>query len=361
MSTLVIGEGTLGELGSRMRELGLAGRAFVISDERVYPLYGEAVRQSLQQAGFDSAAYQLPCGEASKSLSTTWVLYDWLVEQRAERRDIVIALGGGVVGDIAGFVAATFLRGMPFIQVPTTILAQIDSAIGGKVGVDHPRGKNLIGAFYPACLILGDTAVLRTLPRREIAAGWAEAIKCAMILDAELLDLLEANADKLCDLTSPLLSPIIERCARHKVEVVAQDERETGLRMILNYGHTIGHALEAALDYQVLLHGEAVSIGMAGAAAISVAVGLLEPAAAERQNQILESFGLPIRLPSIDRPLSVETVLERMSRDKKTRGARNQWILLDRIGHARIESNVPVELVERILRSLLAPSPAADH
>lgn len=353
MSVLAYGRGMLGQLGAKMREVGLSGRAFVISNDRVFPLFGAAAVSGLRSAGYAVESYQLPDGELTKSLAAASALYDWLVEQRAERIDAIVALGGGVVGDVAGFVAATFLRGMPLVQVPTTVLAQIDSAIGGKVGVNHPKGKNLIGAFHPARLIVGDTDTLRSLTPRLLADGWAEAIKCALILDAELLDVLEAHAAGLCDLSSPLVPDVIERCAQHKVRVVTEDEREAGLRMILNYGHTIGQGLEAALKYEALLHGEAVSIGMVGAAAIAVERGWLEPALLRRQNEVLTRFGLPIRLPSDAPSPSVETVLERMTRDKKSRGAALRWVLLDRVGHARIESGVPEELVRDTVAALL--------
>ncbi len=358
MSKLVIGRGILGQLGEQMREVGLHGRAFLVSNERVFPLYGEAALAGLRAGGYEVAVYQLPDGEPTKSLASCSTLYDWLADHRAERIDAVVALGGGVVGDVAGFAAATFLRGMPLVQVPTTVLAQIDSSIGGKVGVNHPKGKNLIGAFHPARLIVGDVDTLRTLSHRELADGWAEGIKCAMILDAELLDVLEKHVAGLtdpdsADFRSDLLVAVINRCARHKVRIVAEDEREAGLRMILNYGHTIGHGLEAALDYEGLLHGEAVSIGMVGAAALSVALGLLDPTVARRQNALLAAFGLPTRCPPDLPRLTVDDVLDQMTRDKKARGARLTWILLDRLGHARIESGVPLSLVRETVAGLL--------
>lgn len=360
MDVLAIGPGLLRQLGTKMREVGLTGRAFVISNQRVFPRYGPTALESLQAAGYSAAAYQLPDGEGTKSLTTASELYDWLVEQRAERIDAIVALGGGVIGDLAGFVAATFLRGMPLVQVPTTVLAQIDSSIGGKVGVNHPKGKNLIGAFHPARLILSDTETLRSLDRRLLADGWAEAIKCAMILDAELLDLLEENAEDLLTGSSPRLPSLIERCAQHKVRIVAEDERESGLRMILNYGHTIGQALEAALNYEVLLHGEAVSLGMVGVASLAVRLGLLDREAADRQNRVLARFGLPCRFPDPAQAPPVETVLERMTRDKKSRGAEIRWILVDRIGHARIERGVPIALVHEVVAELLGmPSTAS--
>jgi shikimate kinase/3-dehydroquinate synthase len=359
VSVLAIGRGLLAQLGSRMREVGLKGRAFLISDDRVFPLYGAVAEQGLRASGFEVASHQLRDGEPTKSLRTTHELYDWLVDRRAERIDTVVALGGGVVWDVAGFVAATFLRGMPLVQVPTTVLAQIDSSIGGKVGVNHPKGKNLIGAFHPARLIVVDVETLRSLSRRLLADGWAEAIKCALILDAELLDRLEQHAESLCDPDSPefrsdILPTLVERCARHKIWVVEQDEREASLRMILNYGHTIGQGLEAALNYEGLLHGEAVSIGMAGAAAIAAELELLDPVAVQRQNAAIRRFGLPTRLPAVFPRPSVDAVLDGIAHDKKSRGARINWILLDRLGHARIEAGVPADLVRRTVATLLS-------
>jgi 3-dehydroquinate synthase len=342
-----------------MREAGLAGRAFVVSDDMVFPAYGERVVAGLSAGGYDVVSFQLPAGEPTKSLQSAHLLYDWLIEARAERNDPIVALGGGVIGDTAGFVAATYLRGVPLVQVPTTVLAQIDSSIGGKVAVNHPQGKNLIGAFHAARLIVSDVSTLETLSPRLLSDGWAEAVKCAMIIDAELLDVLEAHAEGLCDpksaeFRSSLLVEVIERCAYHKVRVVEQDEREANLRMILNYGHTIGQGLEAALNYEVLLHGEAVSIGMTGAARLSVARGLLDPAVAARQTAVLTRFGLPTRYPAEAPAPNPDAVLDRMTHDKKARAAQLRWVLLDRLGHARIESGVPVDHVRETVADLLA-------
>jgi 3-dehydroquinate synthase len=355
-SELAIGPGLLARLGASLREVGLRGKVFLVSDDRVFPLHGETALSGLRDAGFQAHVFLLKNGEPSKELASAGALWDWLARERAERIDAIVALGGGVVGDVAGFVAATYLRGIPLVQAPTTVLAQVDSSIGGKVAINHPVGKNLIGAFYPARLIVSDTRALVSLPRRELASGWAEAIKTAMILDAELLDVLDRHAAQLLDLPNAdleLVGRIVERCARHKVRVVEEDERETGLRMILNYGHTIGHAMEAALHYETLLHGEAVSIGMAGAAAISVAMGRLDPAAADRQNAVLQRYGLPIRFPADAPAPSVDEVVDRMASDKKARSSRLNWILLDQIGHATIDASVPPELVRDVVGQLL--------
>lgn len=355
MSQLVTGRRAIADLGQHMRGVGLNGRAFVVSDERVFPLHGPAVLAAIKKSGYAADSIVLPAGETTKSLPMAERVYDWLVERRAERMDTIVALGGGVVGDLAGFVAATYLRGMPLVNVPTTLLGQIDSAIGGKVAVNHSRGKNLIGAFYPARLIVDDPAVLDTLPQREITAGWAEAVKCALILDGELLDILEENAEGLVNLSSRLVGDVIERCAQHKVRIVEQDEREAGLRMILNYGHTIGHALEAALNYDVLLHGEAVSIGMTGAAAIAARCGILSPTIVERQRRVLELFGLPVHFPTGgSRQPTVDSVVAAMSLDKKSQGAVVRWVLLEGVGRTRIEPNVPLATVREVVAELVA-------
>ena len=347
-----------------MRDVGLLGRAFVVSDPKIFAQYGVAAVEGMRRAEVEVESIQLPDGETTKSLASARILYDWLADNKAERIDSVVALGGGVVGDVAGFTAATFLRGMPLVQVPTTVLAQIDSSIGGKVGVNHPKGKNLIGAFHPARLIVADVETLRTLSPRLLSDGWAEAIKCAMILDARLLDLLDDNADELCDpessgFKSDLLVQVIQRCAQHKVAVVREDEREANLRMILNYGHTIAQGLEAALHYDWLLHGEAVSIGMVGAAVISAVSGFLDRGAAARQLDVLRHFHLPTCLPSTIPKPSVDEVLDRMAQDKKSRGSRINWVLLDRIGHARIESAVSPDLVRATLERLIDGSELA--
>ena len=293
--------GALPDLGRRLAQAGLGGRAFLIADANVHERWGAAAEEALRSAGFGVAVYTVPAGEASKSLETASAIYDWLVAQRAERGEAIVALGGGMVCDLAGFVAATFARGLPLVHVPTCLLAMVDAAVGGKVAVDHPQAKNLIGAFYQPRLVLADVSVLQTLPPRELTAGWAEVIKHALILDEELLRLLEENAEDAQCLNPEVAERVIARSVALKAAVVSEDEREeTGRRTILNYGHTIGHGLEAAAGYAGLLHGEAVAVGMSGAARIAVRLGMLPPEVAQRQDALLARFGLPLRAPGVD-------------------------------------------------------------
>lgn len=338
--------GGLPGLGRRLREAGLAGAAWLVSDDNVFPRHGQAALASLLEAGFESDACVIPAGEAHKTLATAQIVYDWLVERRAERGHAIVALGGGVVGDLAGFVAATYLRGMALVQVPTTLLAMADAAIGGKVAVDHPQGKNLIGAFYQPRLVLEDVATLATLPRRELIAGLAETIKHGFIRDPGLLDVLERRGDALLALEPEATLEIVRRSAAVKGAVVAEDEREAGLRAILNYGHTIGHALEAAAGYTGFLHGEAVAAGMMAAARIGVEMGVSPVWLPERQAALLQRFGLPLRLSGVDRARALASI----SLDKKVAARAVRWVLLADLGRPVIRDDVPPALVERAVR-----------
>jgi 3-dehydroquinate synthase len=263
---------------------------------------------------------------------------------------VVVAFGGGVVGDLVGFVAATLLRGVRFAQIPTTVLSQVDSSVGGKVGFDHARGKNLIGAFHQPSLVLADLDVLKTLPPREIAAGWAEVVKIAVVQDAALFEDLEASADQLRALTLTPTQRAIRRSIELKARLVEQDERDTtGLRAILNYGHTIGHALEAATGYETLLHGEGVAIGMAAAAHIAGAIGLHPTEAIARQGKLLDRLGLPATCASAERA----DILAAMTLDKKRSGSRTTWILPAGLGNVRVTSDVPDEIVDEAIDLIL--------
>jgi 3-dehydroquinate synthase len=349
---IYVGWGELDRLPQRLDQARITpGPATVISDERVASLYGPRVLQRLAEGGFQAELASVPAGEASKTLENASRLYDRLVARRAERGHLILALGGGMVGDLAGFVAATFLRGLPLVQLPTSLLAMVDAAIGGKVAVNRPQAKNLVGAFYQPRLVLADVQALTTLPRREFVEGWAETIKHALIHDPVLLEDLEEQAGRLLALDPEPAAAIIRRSAAIKAAVVSQDERETALRMVLNYGHTVGHGLEAATGYGRYLHGEAVSVGIVAAGRIGVAAGVTPAALAQRQEALLTRYGLPTRAPGVDS----QRVLEAMALDKKVRGGGLRWVLLQEVGRPVIRSDIPLETVTQTLDELLRP------
>jgi 3-dehydroquinate synthase len=343
-----VGWGLLGKLGDKMKQAGLSGTVTIISDTDVFSIYGQRVGSVLQNAGLVVNSLVVPPGETSKSIDSATKVYDFLVEHRVERHDILVALGGGMVGDLAGFVAATFLRGIPWIQVPTSLVAMVDASIGGKVAVNHPQGKNLIGAFYQPSFVLADVQTLTSLPQRELSSGWAEVIKHGLILDKGYFGFLEANVDKLIKLEPNITAQAIARSAAIKAQVVSEDEKERGRRTILNYGHTIAHGLEAATRYSRFLHGEAVSIGMMGAAKLSQRLNLLPMGMVERQQALLGRFGLPISFSKLD----LAEVTRAMELDKKMRGKAIRWVLLSGIGEAIIRSDVPQHEVEAVLQEL---------
>jgi 3-dehydroquinate synthase len=342
--------GALEDLGRLMRQAGLDGVASVIADETTARLHGAAGLASLRAAGFEPDIYAIPPGEPSKSLDTMRGVYDWLVDRRAERGSPVVALGGGVAGDLAGFAAATYLRGVPFVQAPTTLLAMVDASVGGKTGVDHARGKNLIGAFYPPRLVVADTSLLATLPPRALRDGFAEAIKHALIRDPALLDALEREADALLKLDPQRITELVERNVAIKAAVVSEDEREGGLRMILNYGHTTAHAIEAVTGYGRVMHGEADSAGMMVAAEIGRRHGVTPAHVGERQARVFARYGLPLRIPGTD----VDRVMEAMAHDKKVSGRRLRWILLEDVGRPVVRDDVPPDLVRDVLQEFLS-------
>jgi 3-dehydroquinate synthase len=344
-----VGWGLLDELGKRMRQAGLGDFANMVSDEEVYLRYGARASESLEQAGFCVESFAVAPGEGTKTIDTAREIYDWLVERRTERGHAIVALGGGMVGDLAGFVAATFLRGLPLVQVPTTLVAMADSAIGGKVAVNLPEAKNLIGAFYQPRLVVADISTLSTLPRRELASGWAEVIKHALMLDPALLEFLEANAARLVNLDMEATTEAVKRSATLKAGVVSEDEKERGRRMILNYGHTIAHGLEAASGYERFFHGEAVAIGMMGSAMLSHKLGLLPQEIVKRQKAIIQRFGLPTTCSGVDRA----EVLKAMELDKKVREGTVRWVLLAGVGKPMLRDDVPIAHVVSVLEELL--------
>ena len=344
-SQAIIEWGGLHHLPLTLRSYELQPRLFIVTDSEVGALYAQPLQEVLKDAGFVPHIFTIPAGESSKSFGCFQQIIDWLVEQKAEAKEAIIALGGGVVGDLTGFVASCYLRGVPLIQVPTTLLAQVDSAIGGKTGINHPLGKNLIGAFYQPKLIYVDPALLLTLPERVYREGWAEIVKYAIIMDADLFSILEQNIAAWQARDAGLLTAVVGRCIRMKMEVVQRDERDSGLRNILNYGHTFGHALEAITDYGTWLHGEAVAIGMQVASRIAVASGLLSPEEAQRQTRLLRAFGLPIRCSGVD----IEAIMNAMQRDKKVRAGRTRWVLANQIGHVEVYSDIDAPVVRNAI------------
>jgi shikimate kinase/3-dehydroquinate synthase len=341
--------GLLDHLGQLLHQAGLGGNIFVISDDIVKALHGDQADRSLRESGFETRSFVVPAGEATKILETAATIYDWLVENHAERRDIVLALGGGMVGDLAGFAAATFLRGMPLVQVPTTLVAMVDASIGGKTAVNHPKAKNLIGSFYQPCLVAEDVQTLTTLPSRELTSGWAEVIKHALILDAEEIKFLESNAHELKELEPQIITRAIRCSAAIKARIVGEDEKERGRRTLLNYGHTIAHGLEAATGYERFLHGEAVAIGMMAAANISHRLGLLSSEEVETQRALLEEFDLPTQCHDVDS----RAVITAMELDKKVSSKTIRWVLLTGLGEAAIRADVPPKTVQEIVGELL--------
>ena len=342
------GWGILDELGERAACTVSPATAYVVTDQGAYR-HAKRAQTSMEAAGIVTHIFVLPPGEQTKTLRSAGHLYDWLAGLRAERGHLLVAVGGGVVGDLAGFVAATYARGMRLAQVPTTVLAMMDSAIGGKTAVDLPQGKNLVGAFYQPRFVLEDARTLASLPRREAAAGWAEAVKHGLILDEELLRFLEDHAGRILDLDEEAATEAIRRSAAVKARVVSKDEEETlGLRVLLNYGHTVGHAVEAASGYGRYLHGEAVAVGMAAAAFIAGEMGMLSPEDVSRQRAVIDRYGLPAAVEGVDQT----AVRAAMRMDKKTSRGVIRWVLLERIGRATTRRDVPDALVDAALDSV---------
>ncbi len=329
--TVLVGQGLLASLGSRCCDLGLGQQCAVISDATVASRFGSQVIDSLARAGLDPVLVAIAPGEKSKRLPVVESCLDRLAKHRLERSSFIVALGGGVTGDLAGFVAATYLRGVDLVQVPTTLLAQVDSSVGGKVGVNLRAGKNLVGAFLQPRLVLCDLDTLATLPDREFRAGLAEVIKCGIIYDAALFSRLERDLPRILRREATVLGPVVARCCAIKAEVVSQDEKESGLRAILNYGHTIGHALEAITAYGHYLHGEAISLGQIAASDLSCRLAGLSRGEADRICALFEAAGLPVRVRLT--PRQREQLFAAMRLDKKVRAGAIRFVLARRLGN----------------------------
>lgn len=339
-----IGSGLLMQTGHRLKESGFADKLVIVTTPTVKRLYGDALKQHLTGEGFRTIILPVPEGEEYKSLETAGKLYNELNNFHAERVTPLIALGGGVIGDLAGFVAATYLRGVPLVQIPTTLLAQVDSSIGGKVAVNYGQLKNKVGAFYQPRLVISDIATLRSLTPREISDGLAEIIKYAVIKDKGFFAYLERNMGRIRALDTQALEEIVFQSAKVKAEVVEKDERDSGIRNILNYGHTIGHAIESASDFKVA-HGGAVAIGMLAAARISNKLGIFDKSELDRLEGVVERAGLPMESPN----LQVEKIIQAMKHDKKILKGKIRFILPKSIGEVFITDEVSPSLVEEVL------------
>ena len=344
-----VAPGALGTVGAELAKLRVGRKAVLVSDPAVTRLHGEPVATSLRAAGFDVIGISIPEGEAAKRLETAREMWDRLLDAGCDRTATVVALGGGAVGDLAGFVAATYMRGMNFVQVPTTLLAQVDASIGGKTAIDHPRAKNLIGAFHQPRLVIVDPVVLTTLSEREFRSGLAEVIKHGIVLDASYFENLEANVPALLGRNLTTLEWVVAGSCRLKARVVERDEQEAELRWVLNYGHTVGHALEAATGFQRWAHGEAVSLGIAAEARLAERLGISSSAATKRQLSLLAAVGLPVAGIQVE----PAAVVEALSRDKKSRDGRLSFVFAPEIGSFRLLSDVPREAVLEVLKDLV--------
>ena len=343
---ITIAPGNLSKIGSHIKRLNLGKKALIISNPEIFSYYGETAIKSLEAAGFEVYTYLIAAGEPYKTLASIEQIYDVALENHLERSSTFIALGGGVIGDLTGFAAATWLRGVNFVQVPTSLLAMVDAAIGGKTGVNHPQGKNLIGAFYQPKLVLIDPNVLKTLPIREFRAGMAEVIKYGIIWDADLFSKLEQTEqiDSFDNIDPLLLQTILVRSGQAKADLVSKDEKEAGLRAILNYGHTIGHAVESLTNYEHFVHGEAVAIGMVAAGKIAVEMGMWTEAEAKRQNNLIKKAGLPTKIPT---QLDKQAIIAALQSDKKVRAGKVRFILPTQIGLVTITDKVTSEVIEK--------------
>ena len=345
---IVVGSGVIGSVGPAVAATG-ARRTVVITDAAVANSHAAATADSLRSSGLDVATLTVPSGEASKSVAALERLWNEMARLAVDRHTHVIGVGGGVVGDLAGFAAATFGRGLPVWHVPTTLVAQVDSAIGGKTGINLGAGKNLVGSFWQPRGVIADVDTLATLPDREFKSGMAEVVKYGMILDPAFFDWLEANAGTILARDAVALRHVVSRSAALKADVVERDEREiTGLRAILNYGHTFAHAYETAAGYGTLLHGEAVAIGMVSAAALAHSLGRIGPDVVTRQEQLLRSFDLPVTVPT-GAAFASDALLATMARDKKTVGGRLRFVLPTQIGHVELVDGIDPATVRSIV------------
>lgn len=343
--SIYIDRGLLTEVGKRLSNIITGKKIAIITNPTINNIYGPILKNSFKGADFKIHLTEIPDGEEYKTLETAVKIYDWLTDIKIERQSPLIALGGGIIGDITGFVAATYLRGVPYIQIPTTLLAQVDSSIGGKTAVNHPKGKNLIGAFYQPRVVFIDIDTLKTLPNREILCGAAEIIKYGVIRDRDFFEYLENNIERLINLEEKVLIYSIKKACEIKADVVSRDERETGLRAALNFGHTIGHAIESLTDYKKYRHGEAIAIGMAYAAQLSFKTELCSQDDCERVISLIKKAGLPTAISDLD----TDTIIESLYLDKKVRDEKVRFVLMNGIGAVEIYNDISHELIRKVL------------
>lgn len=342
---IVIGYGIEQEIKDFVTSAGYSSKALLITDTHVGPLYGKKVQELLSEAGLTVTMVQIPAGESSKNLTVANEVFTRAIELGLDRKSPVFALGGGVVGDLAGFVAATYMRGVPFVQLPTSLLAQVDSSVGGKVAVNHELGKNLIGAFYQPQAVFMELNCMKTLPQREIYTGLGEIIKYGIIYDADFFAFLEENKEQVLALEPEALVHMIARSCEIKATVVSEDEKEAGLRRILNFGHTIGHAIEKETEYVRYNHGEAVATGMIGAAHISRQLGLIDDEAFDRVKKLVAAYKLPLQAGGV----TVDGMYGDIFHDKKTVGGKVTWVLMEKIGQVICRNDVPAEMVKQAM------------
>ena len=333
--------GVLNELGEIVMQLAPHKQCALMADSVVFDLYGKKLKENLSAAGYEVTSQTLPSGEDHKNLETVSNLYNTLLDKRFERKSPVIALGGGVAGDTVGFVASTYLRGVPFIQVPTTLLSMVDASVGGKVGVNVPQGKNLVGSFYQPHAVIIDPEVLGSLPEREFRAGLAECIKHGVLGDKELFEWTEKNLDKVLSKDTETIIPFLEKNVSLKAKVVMEDEKEQGVRALLNFGHTFAHAIEATSGYGVILHGEAVALGMIAASKLAVDIGLSETSVLDKVKDLVNRAGLPVSAKLAE----TEDLMSAMAHDKKVKDGKLRLVLPKQIGECIIKDDVPTQKV----------------
>ena len=342
---IFLGSGLLERIGELLSQVLQPSQIVLVTHPSLFRLYGDKVVAGFKNQGWTTNIIEVPEGETSKSLHQADIFYNQLLDFNCDRKSVLVALGGGVIGDLTGFIAATYQRGIPFVQVPTTLLSQVDSSVGGKTAVNHPKGKNMIGAFYQPRMVIADLDTLQTLPQNEFRAGLAEVIKYGVISDASLFGYLENNVEKILQLDHECLAHIIKTSCAIKAKVVEKDERESHYRMILNFGHTLGHAIEALTGYSKFIHGEAVAIGMVYAAKLSQQLGKCQGAVSSRLSKLVNKFGLPSQWPNLDSP----AVIECLYHDKKTMNHKIKFILIKDIGRVEIVEDIPETDILKIL------------